>query len=58
MAAPDWSKCHAVESVPGKVSGAQVFKDTRAYLPEVPVDCRGATTRIYGGSPIAIRTWH
>ena len=25
----DWSKCQAVESVPGKVSGAWVFKDTR-----------------------------
>ena len=25
----DWSKCPAVESVPGKVSGAWVFKDTR-----------------------------
>ncbi len=25
----DWSKCLAVESVPGRVSGAWVFKDTR-----------------------------
>jgi len=25
----DWSKCPAVESIPGKVSGAWVFKDTR-----------------------------
>jgi uncharacterized protein (DUF433 family) len=29
MAALDWSRCPAVESVPGKVSGAWVFKDTR-----------------------------
>ena len=29
MAALDWSKCLAVESVPGKVSGAWVFKGTR-----------------------------
>ena len=29
MAALDWSQCTAVESVPGKVSGAWVFKDTR-----------------------------
>jgi uncharacterized protein (DUF433 family) len=28
-AALDWSECSAVESVPGKVSGAWVFKDTR-----------------------------
>ena len=25
----DWSKCPAVESVPGKVSGAWVFQGTR-----------------------------
>lgn len=25
----DWSQCSAVESIPGKVGGAWVFKDTR-----------------------------
>ena len=25
----DWSQCSAVESIPGKVSGAWVLKDTR-----------------------------
>ncbi len=29
MAALDWSQCAAVESVPGKVSGAWVLKGTR-----------------------------
>jgi uncharacterized protein (DUF433 family) len=29
MANLDWSQCSAVESIPGKVSGAWVFKDTR-----------------------------
>jgi uncharacterized protein (DUF433 family) len=29
MAAIDWSQCPAVESIPGKVSGAWVFKGTR-----------------------------
>ena len=29
MTALDWSQCPAVESIPGKVSGAWVFKDTR-----------------------------
>ena len=29
MAALDWSRCPLVESIPGKVSGAWVFKDTR-----------------------------
>jgi len=29
MAALDWSQCPAVESVPGRLCGAWVFKDTR-----------------------------
>jgi uncharacterized protein (DUF433 family) len=29
MANLDWSQCAAVESIPGKVSGAWVFKGTR-----------------------------
>ncbi len=29
MATLDWSRCPAVESIPGKVGGAWVFKDTR-----------------------------
>ena len=29
MATLDWSQCTAVESIPGKVSGAWVFKGTR-----------------------------
>lgn len=29
MASFDWANCSAVESVPGKVSGAWVFRDTR-----------------------------
>ncbi len=29
MAALDWSHCPVVESIPGKVSGAWVFKGTR-----------------------------
>src|ERR1700686_1846775 len=29
MATLDWSQCSAVESVPGKRSGAWVFRDTR-----------------------------
>ncbi len=29
MAVLDWSQCPAVESVPGRRSGAWVFKDTR-----------------------------
>lgn len=35
MATLDWSQCPAVESIPGKVSGAWVFRDTR--LPVAPV---------------------
>lgn len=29
MATLDWAKCPAVESIPGKVSGAWVFRGTR-----------------------------
>jgi uncharacterized protein (DUF433 family) len=29
MAALDWSHCDAVESVPGRLGGAWVFRDTR-----------------------------
>jgi uncharacterized protein (DUF433 family) len=29
MASLDWSQCSAVESIPGKVSGAWVFRGTR-----------------------------
>ncbi|HTF42805.1 MAG TPA: DUF433 domain-containing protein [Terriglobales bacterium] len=29
MAVLDWSDCPAVESVPGRLSGAWVFRDTR-----------------------------
>ena len=35
MATLDWSQCPAVESIPGKVSGAWVFKDTRMPVPIV-----------------------
>jgi uncharacterized protein (DUF433 family) len=29
MATLDWSQCPAVESVPGRLNGAWVFRDTR-----------------------------
>ena len=35
MAALDWSQCPAVESVPGKVSGAWVFRGTRTPVSTV-----------------------
>jgi uncharacterized protein (DUF433 family) len=41
----DWSTCPAVERVPGKVSGAWLFKDTR-----VPV--RALLENIEGGATI------
>jgi uncharacterized protein (DUF433 family) len=31
----DWSQCHAVESIPGKRSGAWVFKGTRTPVSTV-----------------------
>ncbi len=45
MAALDWSQCPAVESIPGKRSGAWVFRGTRMpvsavfeNLPDMSVD--------------------
>jgi uncharacterized protein (DUF433 family) len=35
MAKLDWSLCSAVESVPGRVSGAWVFRDTRLPVAKV-----------------------
>jgi uncharacterized protein (DUF433 family) len=35
MATLDWSQCPAVESVPGRLSGAWVFRDTRMPLSAV-----------------------
>jgi uncharacterized protein (DUF433 family) len=35
MAILDWSQCPAVESVPGKVSGAWVFRGTRTPVSTV-----------------------
>jgi uncharacterized protein (DUF433 family) len=32
MASLDWSLCPAVESIPGRVSGARVFKGTRTPM--------------------------
>ena len=46
MAALDWSQCPAVESVPGKVSGAWVFRGTR-----VPV--KALFENLEGGARVA-----
>ena len=35
MASLDWSQCAAVESIPGKVSGAWVFRGTRLQVATV-----------------------
>ena len=35
MAALDWSQCPAVESVPGRLSGAWVFRNTRMPVASV-----------------------
>ena len=35
MAWLDWSQCPVAESIPGKISGAWVFRDTRTPVPVV-----------------------
>jgi len=43
MAALDWSQCPAVESVPGRLGGAWVFRDTRVPVSAVFENLEGAT---------------
>jgi uncharacterized protein (DUF433 family) len=44
MTALDWSKCSAVESIAGKVSGAWVFKNTRMPVSLVFENLEAGTT--------------
>jgi uncharacterized protein (DUF433 family) len=44
MAALDWSQCPVVESIPGKVSGAWVFKGTRTPVAVVFENLEDAMT--------------
>jgi uncharacterized protein (DUF433 family) len=44
MAALDWSQCPAVESVPGRLSGAWVFKDTRMPVSTVFENLKAGAT--------------
>ena len=40
----DWTQCSAVERVPGKVSGAWVFKDTRVPVRALFENLEGGAT--------------
>ena len=44
MAALDWSQCPAVESVPGRLSGAWVFRDTRMPVSTVFLNLEAGST--------------
>jgi uncharacterized protein (DUF433 family) len=44
MASLDWSQCPAVESVPGRLSGAWVFKDTRMPVSTVFENLKAGAT--------------
>jgi uncharacterized protein (DUF433 family) len=41
MATLDWSRCPAVESIPGKVGGAWVFRGTRLPMATVIENLEG-----------------
>jgi len=43
MAALDWSQCPAVESIPGKVSGAWVFRGTRVPVAAIFENLKSST---------------
>ncbi|MFI4868516.1 MAG: DUF433 domain-containing protein [Steroidobacterales bacterium] len=40
----DWSKCAAVERIPGKVSGAWLFKDSRVPVKALFENIEGGAT--------------
>lgn len=44
MAILDWSQCPAVESVPGRLSGAWVFRDTRMPVSTVFLNLEAGST--------------
>jgi uncharacterized protein (DUF433 family) len=44
MAALDWSQCPAVESVPGRLSGAWVFRNTRMPVSAVFLNLEAGAT--------------
>ena len=44
MAVLDWSQCPAVESVPGRLSGAWVFRDTRMPVSTVFLNLEAGAT--------------
>jgi uncharacterized protein (DUF433 family) len=44
MSSIDWSQCPAVESVPGRLSGAWVFRDTRMPISAVFENLEGGAT--------------
>ncbi len=44
MVMMDWSQCPAVERIPGKVSGAWLFKDTRVPVKALFENIEGGAT--------------
>jgi uncharacterized protein (DUF433 family) len=44
MSTLDWSQCPAVESVPGRLSGAWVFRDTRMPVSTVFLNLEAGAT--------------
>jgi uncharacterized protein (DUF433 family) len=40
----DWSQCHAVERIPGKVSGVWLFKNTRVPVKALFENIEGGAT--------------
>jgi uncharacterized protein (DUF433 family) len=56
----DWSQCPAVESVPGKVSGAWVFRGTRMPVQTVFANLEAGLsldeiTEVFGVTPEEVR---
>ena len=61
MATLDWSQCPAVESIPGKVSGAWVFRGTRMPVQTVFENLEagmsvGEITEVFDVTPEEVRS--
>ena len=50
MASLDWSQCPMVESIPGKVSGAWVFRGTRVPVSAIFENLKDSPVEVFVGS--------
>ncbi|HEY1947189.1 MAG TPA: hypothetical protein VGG97_09305 [Bryobacteraceae bacterium] len=55
MATLDWSQCPAVESIPGKVSGAWTFRNSRTPVRRMLAEIAAAVNAATPGSYVEVQ---